>query len=67
MNYTAIGTNLLDKKHIHCGFNDAGVIISKDGAFKLGKAKTSAQKECEEYYKASLAVTEYLIKSNIAK
>jgi phosphoglycerol transferase MdoB-like AlkP superfamily enzyme len=63
-NYTAIGTNLLDKKHIHCGFNDAGVIMSKDGAFKLGKAKTAAQKECQQYYKASLAVTEYLIKSN---
>jgi len=66
-NYTAIGTNLLDKEHIHCGFNDAGIIISKDGAFKLGKAKTVAQKECQKYYKASLAVTEYLIKSNKAK
>jgi len=66
-NYTAIGTDLLDKEHIHCGFNDAGIIISKDGAFKLGKAKTAAQKECQKYYKASLAVTEYLIKSNKAK
>ncbi len=67
VNYTAIGTNLLNKEHIHCGFNDAGVIISKDGAFKLGEAKTQAQKECQKYYKASLAVTEYLIKSNKAK
>jgi len=66
-NYTAIGTNLLDTKHIHCGFNDAGVIISKDGAFKVTKAKTAAQKECQQYYKASLAVTEYLIKSNTKK
>ncbi|WP_457746519.1 LTA synthase family protein [Sulfurimonas sp.] len=62
--YRAIGTNLLDKNRLHCGFNDAGVIISKDGAFKMGEAKTKAQKECQKYYKASLAVTEYLIKSN---
>ncbi len=61
--YIAIGTNLLDKNILHCGFNDAGVIMAKDGGFKLGKAKTSAQKECQEYYKATLAVTEYLIQS----
>jgi len=61
--YTAIGTNLLDKSHIHCGFNDAGVIMSKDGAFKLDSTGNKAQKECQEYYKATLAVTEYLIKS----
>ncbi len=61
--YIAIGTNLLDKNILHCGFNDAGVIMAKDGGFKLGKAKTLAQKECEKYYKATLAVTEYLIQS----
>jgi phosphoglycerol transferase MdoB-like AlkP superfamily enzyme len=60
--YMAIGTNLLDTNHIHCGFNDEGIIISKDGAFKEGKAQTTGQKECQKYYKASLAVTEYLIK-----
>ncbi len=62
VNYTAIGTNLLDKTKLHCGFNDDGVIISKDGAFKFGKAKSEAQKECQDYYKATLSVTEYLIK-----
>lgn len=62
VNYTAIGTNLLDKTKLHCGFNDDGVIMSKDGAFKLGKAKSEAQKECQNYYKATLSVTEYLIK-----
>jgi phosphoglycerol transferase MdoB-like AlkP superfamily enzyme len=61
--YTAIGTNLLDKNRLHCGFNDAGVIMAKDGGFKEGKASSDEQKKCEEYYKASLAVTEYLIKS----
>ncbi len=61
--YTAIGTNLLDKTKLHCGFNDAGVIMSEDGGFKVTKAVTDAQKKCQEYYKSSLAVTEYLIKS----
>ena len=61
--YTAIGTNLLDKTKLHCGFNNEGILMAKDGGFKVGKAKTLAQKECEKYYKATLAVTEYLIKS----
>jgi phosphoglycerol transferase MdoB-like AlkP superfamily enzyme len=62
--YMAIGTNLLDKDTLHCGFNDAGVIMAKDGGFKDSKATTKEQKKCQEYYKASLAVTEYLIKSH---
>ncbi|MFT7003155.1 MAG: phosphoglycerol transferase MdoB-like AlkP superfamily enzyme, partial [Sulfurimonas sp.] len=62
--YTAIGTNLLDKNTLHCGFNDAGVIMAKNGGFKLGKAISNEEKKCQEYYKASLAVTEYLVKSN---
>ncbi|MCX6076318.1 MAG: LTA synthase family protein [Campylobacterales bacterium] len=61
--YAAIGTNLLDKSRLHCGFNDAGVIIAKDGGFKDGKAESDEQKKCQEQYKATLAVTEYLIKS----
>ena len=62
--YISIGTNLRDKQTLHCGFNDTGVIMSNDGGFKSGKAKTELQKECDKYYKASLAVTEYLIKNN---
>jgi len=62
--YTAIGTNLLDDETLHCGFNDAGVIMAKDGGFEFKKAITKEQLECEEYYRASLAVTEYLVKSH---
>ena len=62
-NYTAIGTNLLDKNRLHCGFNEAGVLIANDGGFKAGKPNTQLQKECDRYYNATLAVTEYLIKS----
>ncbi|MBL0708274.1 MAG: sulfatase-like hydrolase/transferase [Sulfurimonas sp.] len=62
--YTAIGTSLLDKTILHCGFNDSGILMARDGGFKDSKASTPSQKECLKYYKASLAVTEYLIKSN---
>jgi len=61
--YTAIGTNLLDSSKLHCGFNDDGVLMANDGGFKVGKALSEEQKKCEQYYKATLAVTEYLIKS----
>ncbi|WP_345992889.1 sulfatase-like hydrolase/transferase [Sulfurimonas sp. HSL-1716] len=61
--YTAIGTNLLDKNKLHCGFNDEGVIVANDGGFKAGHPNTKLQKECDRYYDATLAVTEYLIKS----
>ena len=61
--YTAIGTNLLDKSRLHCGFNDEGVLIANDGGFKATQPKTALQKECDTQYKAALAVTEYLIKS----
>jgi len=61
--YTAIGTNLLNKNILHCGFNDDGVIMSKHGGFKDSKAIGEEQTTCVNYYKASLAVTEYLIKS----
>jgi phosphoglycerol transferase MdoB-like AlkP superfamily enzyme len=63
-NYTAIGTNLFDENILHCGFNDAGVLMSQDGGFEMGKATTPSQQKCQEYYKASLAVTEYLIQSH---
>ena len=63
VNYTAIGTNLFDKNRLHCGFNDEGVIVSNNGGFKATEPKNPLQKECDAYYKASLAVTEYLIKS----
>ena len=62
--YIAIGTNLFDKNKLHCGFNDAGVIVSKEGGFKFTNAVSDEQKKCQEYYRASLAVTEYLIQSH---
>jgi hypothetical protein len=63
VSYTAIGVDLSDKTKLHCGFNDDGILMASDGGFKVTKASSKAQKECQRYYKATLAVTEYLIKS----
>ncbi|WP_200763627.1 LTA synthase family protein [Nitrosophilus alvini] len=63
--YMAVGTNLLDKEFLHCGFNDKGIVVSEAGAFKLGKAVNEVQKECEKQYRATLAVTDYLVKSHL--
>jgi len=51
----------------HCGFNDAGVIISKDGGFKKAHPKTKAQKSCDKLYKATLGVEGYLLKEQMKK
>jgi len=59
--YIGIGTDLRDRTALHCGFNDAGILMANDGGFKADKPQSTLQKECARYYKASLAVTEYLI------
>lgn len=63
--YMAMGVDLLDKEAFHCGFNDAGIIISDHGAFEVDKPRNSQQSECNRYYKATLAAEEYLIRSHI--
>ncbi|MEJ2468741.1 MAG: LTA synthase family protein, partial [Campylobacterales bacterium] len=59
--YTALGQDLYDTQALHCGYNDAGVLVSSGGAFKRGHAQNPQQRACETQYKAALAVTEYLI------
>jgi phosphoglycerol transferase MdoB-like AlkP superfamily enzyme len=56
--YRAIGSDLFDPNVLHCGFNTKGIILSSDGAFASGKAKTPVQQECAKRYKAALAITE---------
>ncbi len=60
--YLALGEDLFNNRKQHCGFNDAGIIVSRDGAFKLGKAKTPAQKRCEQRYRSGMAITDFLLK-----
>lgn len=63
--YLSIGVNLLAPDTLHCGFNDAGIVISDHGAFEVDKPKNSHQSECNQYYKATLATEEYLIRAHI--
>lgn len=62
--YVSTGVNLLEKGKLHCGFNDAGIILSDHGAFEVDKPKNTQQDECNRYYKATLAAGEYLIRSH---
>jgi len=59
--YRALGTDLFDSHVLHCGFNDRGIIISKEGAFQL--SSSPILNACEKQYKAALAVGEIWIKS----
>lgn len=63
--YIAIGNNLFDKDIIHYGFNGSMVVSSKEGAKKF---KNFDQKDAMlEYYKATLAVQEYLLQRYMKK
>lgn len=59
--YTALGHDLFERDALHCGYNEAGIIVSSAGAFRLGHAGNAGQQACEKQYKAALAVTEYLL------
>ena len=64
ISYTAVGKNLFDKNLTHCGFNDAGIIMSNDGAFKHNKPTNKSQTKCNKEYNAALAVSDWLIRIN---
>ena len=61
--YSAIGSDLFDKEVLHCGFNTAGIIVSREGAFIAGKETTPVQAACAKHYRASLAITETWVTS----
>lgn len=62
--YISLGTDLLNDTLLHCGFNDADILVAQDGGFKKTAPMTQKQTQCAEYYDATLAVTEYLIQSH---
>lgn len=64
--YKALGHDLFDPGPLHCGYNEAGIILSSGGAFQLGHAENVRQSECEKQYKAALAITGYLLKDDVA-
>ena len=65
-NYISIGTNLFDETLNHYGFNGSLVVNSKTEAKKFKSLKIKDEPMLE-YYKASLAISEYLIKSEYKK
>jgi phosphoglycerol transferase MdoB-like AlkP superfamily enzyme len=60
--YLAVGSNLFDKNSKKIGFNGSKVVASKDGVFRLNSFNDK-DNNSSLYYKATLAVQEYLIKS----
>ncbi len=65
--YYAIGEDMFDPDLLHCGFNDKGIGVAPDGSFLLKEPKTGLQKRCAKLYKASLAVTDFIVKSQLKK
>ncbi len=61
--YFAVGTNLLDKNQIHYGFNGSMIINKDKEVRKLNSLNEASQDDIINYYKATLAVTEFLMKN----
>jgi phosphoglycerol transferase MdoB-like AlkP superfamily enzyme len=61
--YIAIGSDLLNKQLPHVGFNGSMVVSSKKETLKLKSLSEKTDSELKNYYKATLAVEEYLINS----
>jgi phosphoglycerol transferase MdoB-like AlkP superfamily enzyme len=59
--YQAIGADLLNPKLKHIGFNGSMVVSSKEETVKLNSFSEKSKNPLKEYYKATLAVEEYLI------
>ncbi len=60
--YLSIGNNLFDKIYPHFGFNGSMIVNRENEVRKLNNLKDTSEDELVNYYKASLAVTEYLVK-----
>ncbi|WP_198305488.1 LTA synthase family protein [Arcobacter vandammei] len=62
-NYLSIGNDLFDKIAPHYGFNGSMIVNSGNKVRKLDSLHLKDEDYLINYYKASLAITEYLIKS----
>lgn len=61
--YIAIGSDLFDQGAKHCGFNGSMIVNCANEVRKLGALNTQSNDEIVNYYKATLAITQYLIES----
>ncbi|MFW2592124.1 LTA synthase family protein [Aliarcobacter butzleri] len=62
-NYISIGSNLFDIMLPHYGFNGSMIVNNNSNVKKLDKLNQKTDDEMLNYYKATLAVTQYLIDS----
>ncbi|PIE61177.1 MAG: phosphoglycerol transferase [Desulfobacterales bacterium] len=61
--YIALGQNLFDKNKNHFGFNGSKVVSHNDKIKKYQTLKNKITDEMLNYYRANLAITEYLIQN----
>ncbi|MFW2605683.1 LTA synthase family protein [Aliarcobacter butzleri] len=66
-NYISIGSNLFDIMLPHYGFNGSMIVNHNSNAKKLDKLNQKTDDEMLNYYKATLAVTQYLIDNSSKK
>jgi len=65
--YISIGSNLFDNTIPHYGFNGSMIVNSGLEVRQLNSLNEQSDDELINYYKASIAITEYLIKSYAKK
>ncbi|MFV0563252.1 LTA synthase family protein [Malaciobacter mytili] len=65
--YVAIGKNLFDKNEKHYGFNGSMIVNHNEKIEKLENLEDKTNSELLNYYKANLAIVEYLIKNEYKK
>lgn len=66
--FLAVGTNLLNPQQIHYGFNNSGMVFSNEGTACLKNRGAEIQhKSLLDYYRATIAVTEYFVKKTVQK
>ncbi len=66
-NYISIGQNLFDKSKRHFGFNGSKIVSYGKRIKKYQNLKNKSEDEMLNYYRANLAISEYLIKNEYKK
>lgn len=59
--YISIGANLFDSSLEHYGFNGSMIVTNKEKIEKLKSIEEQTDSKLSNYYKANLAITQYLI------
>lgn len=65
--YLSIGKNLFDNSLEHYGFNGSRIVVHENGVKKYSNLKKDIGDDILNYYRANLAISEYLIKEEYKK